>query len=409
MNRGYLSQYFQGVGAKRLTRVEVDPSKSNQHEFQGINQFRTILGTPAEKKTYRATFLFLAEAEDPISTDSTATWSNVRRDKPHRKPEYHLYYPADVDPLVHQATVGDLLVVATKRDNTLAILIARAGSTWERQLIWLFGLSDARRVQAHEINPAEDTKLNIAALSILDALKLEVDIVDNNWLSRLKQEFGNDFPTTAKFSEFARRSLPEVSPIDDPDAALIRWMEHEELLFRTLEASVVGDRLRSGFLTCKGKPDIEAFIKFSLGVQNRRKARVGFAFENHLTAIFNAHCLRFTRGGITESKARPDFLFPGKAEYHQPDFPARRLTMLGAKSTCKDRWRQVLAEAARIRTKHLITLEPAISINQTEQMQANNLQLVVPTALQSTFTSDQRRWLMNLSDFISLVRLRQSA
>ena len=42
--------------------------------------------------------------------------------------------------------------------------------------------------------------------------------------------------------------------------------------------------------------------------------------------------------------------------------------MLGAKSTCKDRWRQVLAEDEKISRKHLLTLEPGISEPQTHQM-----------------------------------------
>ena len=37
------------------------------------------------------------------------------------------------------------------------------------------------------------------------------------------------------------------------------------------------------------------------------------------------------------------------------------------KSTCKDRWRQVLSEADRIPNKHLFTLEAAISENQTSK------------------------------------------
>ncbi|MFC6252851.1 type II restriction endonuclease [Pseudophaeobacter arcticus] len=48
------------------------------------------------------------------------------------------------------------------------------------------------------------------------------------------------------------------------------------------------------------------------------------------------------------------------------------------KSTCKDRWRQVLAEAEKVSRKHLLTLEPGISEPQTDQMEASSLQLVVP-------------------------------
>ena len=53
-----------------------------------------------------------------------------------------------------------------------------------------------------------------------------------------------------------------------------------------------------------------------------------------------------------------------------------RPTVLRAKSACKDRRRQVLAEAAKIPRKHLLTLEPGISGPQTTQMANSNLQLV---------------------------------
>lgn len=41
--------------------------------------------------------------------------------------------------------------------------------------------------------------------------------------------------------------------------------------------------------------------------------------------------------------------------------------MLGAKTTIKERWRQVLEEANRIERKHLITLEPAVSVGLHER------------------------------------------
>ena len=78
--------------------------------------------------------------------------------------------------------------------------------------------------------------------------------------------------------------------------------------------------------------------------------------------------------------------------------------MLGAKTTCKDRWRQVLTEAARIGKKHLITLESPISKGQTEEMKFNALQLVVPKQLQAHYSADQQEWILSLEDFISDVR-----
>lgn len=78
--------------------------------------------------------------------------------------------------------------------------------------------------------------------------------------------------------------------------------------------------------------------------------------------------------------------------------------MLGAKTTCKDRWRQVLSEAKRIESKHLVTLEAAISGVQLEEMQSNKLQLVIPASIHVTYTPEQRATLMALDGFIRHVR-----
>src|SRR5690606_17512865 len=106
---------------------------------------------------------------------------------------------------------------------------------------------------------------------------------------------------------------------------------------------IVQHKLKQGFGA--GGTDVDEFIAFSLSVQNRRKARAGFAFENNLAVIFEFNKIKYTHGGRTERNNKPDFLFPGEQEYHNPVFPTELLTMLGLKTTAKDRWRQVLSEA----------------------------------------------------------------
>jgi hypothetical protein len=128
-----------------------------------------------------------------------------------------------------------------------------------------------------------------------------------------------------------------------------------------------------------------------------------------LEVVFAECGIRYSRTAVTENKAKPDFLFPGAVEYQDPQFEAVRLTMLGVKSTCKDRWRQVLAEADRIKRKHLLTLETAISKNQTDEMEVKGLQLIVPLSLQRTYTKEQQSWLMSVENFASLVKQRQES
>ena len=182
-------------------------------------------------------------------------------------------------------------------------------------------------------------------------------------------------------------------------------MEREEILFRTLEKHLLGNSLRE--LTQNHAEDTEAFIKLVQSTLQRRKSRAGSALENHMEQIFQDHKLCYSRTPVTEGKKKPDFILPSITDYHNLEFPASRLTMLGAKSTCKDRWRQILNEADRIPHKHLLTLEPSISENQTAEMQDENIQLVLPQGLHNTYTQKQQQWLMDVGGFLDWVKTLQ--
>ena len=82
--------------------------------------------------------------------------------------------------------------------------------------------------------------------------------------------------------------------------------------------------------------------------------------------------------------------------------------MLGAKSSCKDRWRQVLSEAERIKKKHLLTLEPGISTMQTNEMKSAGLRLVLPAAIHDSYQESQCEWLLEVNSFLGLVRQKQA-
>ena len=110
---------------------------------------------------------------------------------------------------------------------------------------------------------------------------------------------------------------------------------------------------------------------------------------------------------VTENKSKPDFIFPHIDAYRDKTYPQIDLMMLGVKSTCKDRWRQVLSEADRIEHKHLLTLESAISENQTNEMKDKKLQLVLPLPIHETYTQDQRVWLYSVKAFLNEVKEKQ--
>jgi len=405
MKEGFLSQYFEGVGAKRLSAVEARPERSNQHELNGVKVLHKLLGTE-KLKDYPARFIWLSAEDESFAEDSFVTWYDARENHPSRS-EYRLYFKAN--PVMEAAEEGDLLIVAKRPEGELLVIVAPEGSTTENQLLWLFGLSlpDGSKIEYHNIDNGSDKSIDYAARFILEELGIEIRDAETDRLDELITVFDKTFPTTAEFSVYARKTLPkEKYIIDGPDSALLAWMDWEEKLFRRLERLIVADRIEKGFVSSDGV-DVDDFISFSLSVQNRRKSRAGFALENHLEAIFKACRIRYSRGATTENKAKPDFLFPGASEYHNRDFPETDLLMLGVKSTCKERWRQVLSEAARIRDKHLLTLEPGISENQTKEMTANRLHLVLPRNLHETYSATQRSILLDLESFIDLIEEKQ--
>lgn len=392
-----------GIAAKRLSGVEADRLKSNQHEFNGVEPLKRIFGRAPEKRRFKAKFVYLNDFDnDPVADEGFLTWYDARENHATRT-EHRLYFPTTT--VSNCAVEGDLLVIGRSPDESVLVVVAENGSTIANQILWLFGLSDLSHpgFSIRESLESEQDRIEFASRTILEQIGIETVEPEETRLDEMLRKFGCNFPPTRIFSEYARGTVSDVSSLDGPDAALMVWMEREEILFRTLERYVVADRLSKGFQ----KSDVDEFISYSLSVQNRRKSRVGHALENHLEAVLLQHGVSFDRGEITENRSRPDFLFPGIEKYRDRNFDQSRLTMLGVKSTCKDRWRQVLSEADRIREKNLLTLEAAISENQTNEMRAKLVKLVVPKKLHETFSSSQRAWLMDLREFIEDVHQKQ--
>ncbi|MGA2158305.1 MAG: type II restriction endonuclease [Dehalococcoidia bacterium] len=401
MQRPLLSNYFKGVATKRLSAVEVQPDASHQHEFNGVQSLKKLFGS--EQRRFTARFIYLGEGDDDTYTDiAYLTWYDARVQHPIRS-EYRCYYPPNT--VMERAKEGDLLVIGLQSDEEVTVMIARAGYTFERQLKWLFKLPDRQTEQtfsAKRIDKKEDIQLDYSGRLVLDQIGIEVISVDDRYLEQMLRRFHGVFPPTIEFSAFARETLSSAVDITDPDKMLMDWMDQEEILFRTLERHLVGERLKKSF-----KNDVDGFITYSLSVQNRRKSRAGYALENHFEQLLLSRNIQYSRDAVTENKAKPDFIFPGVIQYHSSIFPASHLTMLGVKSTCKDRWRQVLAEAARIEEKHLLTLEPSISENQTIEMRSNKLNLVVPESVHNSYKARQLKYIINVRTFLELVEMKQ--
>lgn len=395
-----ISKYFSGIAAKRLSDVEITEI-SNQHEFNGISQLKEIFGS--EKIKFTGKFILFNDEEDKIiEAEGLLTWYDARENHATRT-EYRLYYTDNA--VIENAKVGDLLIIGRTGKNSLAVIIAPANTTSEKQLLWLFGLSEVENKFVIKDLSNEKTDLGFAGNYIISSLGFEAEEERENFLDLILEKFGETFPSTNTFSNFTRSTLKDISPVENPDIAILAYMQREVELFKTLEKHIVEQKLKTGF--GESGNDVDDFIQFSLSVQNRRKSRAGFAFENHLAFIFESAGVLFSNQDRTERNNKPDFIFPGISEYRNLNFESTLLTMLGVKTTAKDRWRQVLSEADRIWPKHLITLEPAISKNQTDEMISQKIQLVLPKEIIQTYNDEQQKEIISFSDFISLILDKQ--
>lgn len=214
-----------------------------------------------------------------------------------------------------------------------------------------------------------------------------------------------DFPLSDVMSAAARdiqnRVYNHLEYIrTNPDRKIIEWTNTEYALFRAIEHARYGDKISHGFTS------VDEFITMANMVLNRRKSRAGKSLEHHLSAIFDGNDIQYTAQSVTEGNKKPDFLFPSQAAYHNATFPTDKLISLAAKTTCKDRWRQVINEADRLRglPKYLCTLQQGISPAQMDEMQAENVILVVPRPYIASYPADRRDRIWTVTKFVDYVR-----
>ena len=222
---------------------------------------------------------------------------------------------------------------------------------------------------------------------------LEPHQVPSSWMKQ--------FPSAA---EIIHKTLElRASHGETPDVRLMQRQECGFEIFYSVEQAIELPVVQKGFTT------IEDFSQRGLTAIQRCKSYLGRSLELHTREIFLEEQLRegehFSHQPESEPGKRPDFLFPSQSAYQDSAFPAHRLRMLAVKTTCKDRWRQILNEADRIKQKHLLTLQEGVSEGQFKEMSAAGVQLVVPAQLRNAYPSAIQPHLQTLESFIGDVRV----
>lgn len=211
-------------------------------------------------------------------------------------------------------------------------------------------------------------------------------------LSTLPGPWAAAFPPGRELADEAIRRRPGVG--ETADRRLVERYRCEFGLFKVVEQAHTLPRITAGFKT------VDDFLTVAQTVANRRKSRAGRSLELHLAKVFSEAGVHYDRGESTEDNRRPDFVFPSIADYRA----GRPTRMLGVKTSVKERWRQVIDEAARIPDKHLFTLSEGVSVDQFNQMRGAGLTLVTPEENVKKFPLAIRSGLMTLANFVQLVK-----
>jgi type II restriction enzyme len=344
------------------------------------NAWRLFFAKPGEKGQNVDKFVTIRWQDDFETASRFIYYGTGTRN------EYRLTRFGHGFPFLQDDNIGDLLIISKKSNDYYEGFILHADQDIDDFFAALnISTTDTNRIIPKQFEQsAEDVLLNCFK-AYVNSVKV-------------------DFPPTVDLAINARScylSAYNISKNDikaNPDKEILNWLNSEFQLFKEFENNRYSTIIQTPFKT------VEELIEIANTILNRRKSRAGKSLEHHLSEVFSTFELNFATQAITEDNKRPDFLFPNIESYHNPSFNDNKLVVLASKTTCKDRWRQIINEADRIKTKHLFTLQQGISKNQLDEMYKYNVCLVVPKPYLTSFPPEFKDRILTLDKFVTQVK-----
>lgn len=123
---------------KRLSAVESDPAKSNQHEFNGSASLRRLLGEN-DRKHIATQFIRLDDTGEAAAAFGELSWYDARRKHPTRT-EFRLYYRENL--VTASMEEGDLFFLVFRKDETALVISTSNNCGMQRELFQFFGIEE---------------------------------------------------------------------------------------------------------------------------------------------------------------------------------------------------------------------------------------------------------------------------
>jgi len=371
--------------SKYITANDTGATGAHQAGFHiHKNVWRLFFDVPGEKGTNKDKYVTIRWQGDFETNSRFIYYGTGTRN------EYRLTRFGRGFPFLYDDNIGDLLVLTKKSDEYYEGWVLQSDEDIDEFFIQL------------NISPTEVNGI-IPKQHMQTAEKILLQCF-NTFINSLQV----DFPPTSDLAAKARYCCNNAYHITvdhikaAPDKKLLRWIDVEFQLFKAIENDRYSTRIKTPFAS------VEELVETANTILNRRKSRAGKSLEHHLKEIFTIFSLKYSSQVITEMNKRLDFLFPGPEAYANHRFDENKLVVLASKTTCKDRWRQILNEADRVKTKHLFTLQQGISSNQLAEMYHSDVCLVVPAPYITSFPAEYRHRILTLNGFVDHVLSRQT-
>lgn len=316
--------------------------------------------------------------QDDVVTDSVITWYGDKTRSEYRLTRFGRGFPY----LAHDM-VGDLLVLIRSAEDTFLAYIL-------------------------DLEEDIDDIQNALGVQVFDSWAIFQNGVErfeseDECIERIFRKFAQSLkqlPSGEVFSaesvDALRHCLHDYSSLDS-DKRIVAGMETEYRLYKLCERQVYQNDIVRVFR------DVDDFLNTANSILNRRKSRAGRALENHVErALVDANIPHQMLPRKIDGK--PDIILPDEKSYLDPQFPIEKLFVVGVKTTCKDRWRQVLREGKRVPKKYILTMQPGISGGQLEEMRDANVTLVVPKSLHSKYPKVENMDVLSVENFFESAR-----
>lgn len=130
--------------------------------------------------------------------------------------------------------------------------------------------------------------------------------------------------------------------------------------------------------------------KVLLSAAQQRKSRAGKSFELHIERLLKDGGIPYEAQVVIESKKRPDFVLPDFLLYSDPARTRMEALVLSAKTTLRERWKQVHSEIRNC-DLYLATVDENVASSVISEMAEAGIFLVVPESLKTSDAAVYRR------------------